>query len=284
MIVVTGATGNVGRTLVAKAVAGGFEIRAVTRRPESAHFPDGVDVVRADLGEPSSLPPVLEGVDQVFLMAPTPCLARYAVNLCCHARSAGVRRIVMLSSSIVELGRADELSVAHRAAEQTVVCTGLPCTFLRPGAFMSNALAWADAIRNTGHVSGLAGNFPAAPIDPDDIAAVALHVLRSDVESDGVGSAHSLTGPKRLTPREQVAILGGLLKSDLVFDELSEQDALSVLLQTHDRSAALSIMASLRRPDVPWAEPLPTVERLTGQRPATFESWASRHLNAFRLS
>jgi uncharacterized protein YbjT (DUF2867 family) len=149
---------------------------------------------------------------------------------------------------------------------------------------MSNALAWADAIRDSGHVSGLTGNFPAAPIDPDDIAAVALHVLRSDVESDGVRSAHSLTGPKRLTPREQVAILGGLLKSDLVFDELSEQDALSVLMQTHDRSAALSIMASLRRPDVPWAEPLPTVERLTGQRPATFERWASRHLNAFRLS
>lgn len=279
MILVTGATGNVGRALVDRLLAADVKVRAGSRQPERNAFPEPVDVVRVDPDKRPLPPALLDGVERVFLMGPVPCLARHADHLCDAARRAGVRHIVMLSSSIVELGAADELSRAHRGAEQTVTDSGIAWTFLRPGAFMSNTLAWADAIRRDGRVQGLVGDYPAAPIDPDDIAAVALEVLLGDVHA---GTMYSLTGPEQIRPSQQVATLAELLDRRLTFDQASMTNALALLMRTRPRLDADSLLGSLRRPDVPWAQPLPTAHRLTGRRPTTFRDWAGRHLERFR--
>jgi uncharacterized protein YbjT (DUF2867 family) len=251
----------------------------MSRHPERADLPCGVEVLRGDLEQPSTLASALDGVERVFLMGPTPQLASYANHLCCQSRLADVRHVVLLSSSIVELAAADELSVAHRHAEDAITRSALAWTFLRPGAFMSNALAWADALRASGEVRGLVGDFPSAPIDPADIAATAAQVLRSDAHFGGV---YPLTGPEPLRPSQQVAILGELLHRTLRFDQLSEPEALAELVGSRTRQQAAALMASLRRPDVPWADPVPTVERIAGRKPTTFRAWATRHLKSFR--
>jgi (4-alkanoyl-5-oxo-2,5-dihydrofuran-3-yl)methyl phosphate reductase len=279
MILVTGATGNVGRPLVARLAAGGARVRALTRDPARADLPTDVEVVGADLGQPTTLAGVLDGVERVFLLAPTSQLASHTANLCAAARRAGVRHVVLLASSIVELGRHDELSTAHRQAEQMVARSGMGWTFLRPGAFMSNTLAWADAITTGKPVRLLAGNFAAAPIDPDDIAAVAFEALQSEAH---IGAIYPLAGSQRITPGQQVAVLGELLGRPLTFEEVGEHDALAELMRTHRRRDAVALMGSLRRPDVPWARPLPTVERLTRRQPGTFRRWARAHLDAFQ--
>jgi uncharacterized protein YbjT (DUF2867 family) len=279
MILVIGATGNVGRSLVARLRAAGADVRAMTRDPHQADLPDGVEVVQADMSQPLTLAAALDGVERVFLMAPLYKLTHYTANLCASARATGVRHVVLLASSIVELGRDDELSTAHRDAERTVICSGLAWTILRPGAFMSNTLAWAHSITTGKPVRLLAGNFPAAPIDPDDIAAVALQALQSDTH---IGAIYPLTGPEQLTPGQQLAVIGELLGQQLTFEEICEHDTIEELMQTRNRHQAIALMASLRRPDVPWAEPLPTVEQLTGRKPTTFRCWASAHLGAFQ--
>jgi uncharacterized protein YbjT (DUF2867 family) len=277
-VLVAGATGNVGRELVEQLRAAGLPLRALTRHPERAVFPEDVAVVGGDLEAPSTLGPALEGVSAVFLMGPTSSVSRHAVNLCGLAAGAAVRQVVLLGSSIVELEADDPYSREHRQAEQAVMGSGLSWTILRPGAFTSNALMWADSIRGDGMVRSMSGNFPAAPIDPYDVAAVAFEALTSDAHG---GRIYSLTGPERLRPADQVEILSRLLDRPLLFEELSTEDALAVLCQTQDAHTAASLLGSLRRPDVPWALAVPTVERLTGRPPRTFSDWASRNTAAF---
>jgi (4-alkanoyl-5-oxo-2,5-dihydrofuran-3-yl)methyl phosphate reductase len=277
VILVTGATGNVGKALVGLLAGAGSEVRATSRRP--TRFPEGVDVVSADLGQPSTLDRACEGVARIFLMGPISDLARYAENVCRCATRAGADHVVLLSSLIVELGADDELSCAHRAAERAVIGSGLAWTVLRPGEFMSNALAWAGAIRDGRRIRRFTGDFPAAPIDPDDIAAVAGVVLGADAH---IGMEYPLTGPERITPRQQVETLADLLGRSLLFEDVSEDEALAEFMKTRDRTRAVSLLSSLRRPDVPWAEPRPTVEQITGRKPSTFQCWAGRRLAAFR--
>lgn len=194
-------------------------------------FPHDVAVVGGDLEAPCALGSALEGVSAVFHMGPTSSVSRHAVNLCGLALGSAVRQVVLLSSSIVELEADDPYSREHRQAEQAVMRSGLSWTILRPGAFSSNALMWADSIREDGLVRSMNGNFPVAPIDPYDVAAVAFEALTSDAHA---GQSYSLTGTERLRPAEQVEILSRLLDRPLRFEELSRGEAFAILSQTYD--------------------------------------------------
>src|SRR5215468_536802 len=96
-ILVTGATGNVGRIVVEDLVAAGVQVRAMTRSPQQAQFPEAVETVAGDLTDPAALAPVVSGVDSMYLF-PVPRTAREVVSV---ARDAGVGRIVVLSSAAV---------------------------------------------------------------------------------------------------------------------------------------------------------------------------------------
>jgi uncharacterized protein YbjT (DUF2867 family) len=167
-ILVTGATANVGRLVVDHLLnAGATGIRALTTHPAKAALPPGVEVVEGYVGKPDTLPAALDGVDRMYL-APHPSTAREVASM---AARAGVSRIVDLAG-----GKATWWAAVEEAVEQS----GVDWTHLEPGGFMLNSLTWAEQIRTTGAVRDGYPDAANAPIDLDDIAAVAATVFLED--------------------------------------------------------------------------------------------------------
>jgi len=139
-ILVTGATGMVGRHVVAELVKSGHRVRALTRTPSAASRPDGVEVVGGDLTDPPSLEPSLNGVERMYLFS----VGRTARAVVAAAKRAGVRRIVVLSGALADTDDSEE---GYLAVERAVEDSGLEWTHVRPGEFAANWLDWAPAIK-----------------------------------------------------------------------------------------------------------------------------------------
>src|SRR3954451_6652740 len=208
MILVTGATGTVGREVVDQLLAAGAEVRATSREPTTAGLPAGVDVRRADLREPATMADALDGVDRAYLFPVPGALAAFLDQ----AAERGLERIVLLSSMAVEQEPVNHIGRVHAECEHDVVTSGLPWTLLRPGAFMSNDLRWAPEIRATGVVRAPYGQGSTAPIDERDIAAVAVRAL---LAGDEPGRTYPLSGAESLTVADRVALIGAAIGRDL---------------------------------------------------------------------
>jgi uncharacterized protein YbjT (DUF2867 family) len=283
MILVTGATGHVGREVIARLVAlrqGG--IRAVTRRPDAVHFPPEVQVVAADAGDPGSLGAAFAGVDAAFLMSAQPVGSAahptHDIALATAARRAGVRHVVKLS--VFDGGGPDDaLGAWHREAEAAITEAGFDWTLLRPGRFASNAGQWAPMIARGDAVTIPFAGSPAAPIDPADIAAVAVAAFFSDRHH---GMSYQLSGPETLTPADELRILGRVLGRSLRVVEPSI-DATREQLIRYGMPAPVveAILSRVRSGDGSGARVLPTVADILGRPPATFAHWAEAHRDLF---
>ncbi|MFD2472121.1 NAD(P)H-binding protein [Amycolatopsis silviterrae] len=286
MILVTGATGTVGGAVLARLSADGVPARALTRSPEKADLPPGTQVVGGDLGVPESLPPALDGIESVFLMSPGHCKALHDANLINAAVEAGVKRIVQLSSAGVAeadgSGQDNALAVWHRDAEDALRGSGLEWTILRPGEFMSNALAWAGSISADGTAATPAPDLVQAPIDPADIAAVAVEALCAYGHA---GKTYDLSGPEQLSAAGQIAVLGEVLGRVIEVRRVSLAQHRSAMLRKHPEETVAGVLESLEqalaRPGNVRAECVPTVSEVLGRSAATFREWAVRHAPAF---
>lgn len=275
MILVTGATGQVGREVVAQLVAAGEPVRAMTRHPERANLPAQAQVVQGDLDQPSTLPAALAGVSKVYLFLGQDL----GKGLLDAARAAGVKHVVLLSSLTTQ-GAHNAIAQRHLLGEEAVRASGLPWTFLQPGGFASNNLQWAPSIRAEGVVRAPFVQARSALIDPKDIAAVAVAALRSPGHE---GKNYPMTGSEALSVVEQVRTLSEVLGRDIRLEELTEEAARQASLQRHVPvpiiDALLSLgKNSLGRPPVI----LDTVQKITGRPARTFRQWASDHADAFR--
>lgn len=216
-ILVTGATGNVGRNVVRQLVERGVEVRALTRDPARAGLPDGVEVVRGDLAVPETLEPALEGIDRLHLF-PVPETAREVVSL---AKRCGVRRIVDLSAAAVTIG------LYTSPVEQAVEESGLEWTHVRPSEFMANLLpVWAPSIRAERVVRYPFADDAGVPVHEADIAAVAVAAL---LEDGHTGRSYTLTGPGPVTTRERVAAIGEALGEEVRYEEVTRERARELL-------------------------------------------------------
>nr|MDT0665815.1 NAD(P)H-binding protein [Micromonospora sp. DSM 115978] len=161
-ILVTGATGNVGRQVVTQLLSAGESVRAATRDPGRARLPaDGsdaahpspIEIVRVDLAEPATLEANLAGVDSVFLV--WPFLTADAAPAVVDVLRRHVRHVVYLSSAGVrddDEVQSDPITQFHADVERLLVASGLGWTFLRPSGFATNNLGWAEEIRSAGVV------------------------------------------------------------------------------------------------------------------------------------
>jgi uncharacterized protein YbjT (DUF2867 family) len=281
MIVVTGATGNVGRELVRALTGSGAEVRAVSRRITAADVPDGVRRHQADLTDAESLRPVLDGADALFLHDGGPSAHLLDVPyLLDVAKAGGVRRVVLLSS-IGVVTRPDSASHGGtgRAIEEAVRQSGLDWTLLRPGGFQSNAFFWTESVREHRTVAAPFGDVGLPMVDPADIAAVAAAALREDGHT---GRAYELTGPALVTPREQAAALGAAVGEPVRFVELSRDEARAGMLRFLPEPVADTTLDVLGSPTPAELRLSPDVERVTGRAPGTFADWARRNAAAFR--
>ncbi|WP_242905185.1 NAD(P)H-binding protein [Actinomadura terrae] len=276
MILVTGAMGNVGAEVVRALVADGEPVRALVRNPETASLPDGVEPVAGDLNRPESMTAALDGARAVFL------LPGYAdmPGLVAEARRAGVERVVLLSGG--SAGSGDMTNAVTRfmvASESAVRESGLPWTFLRPSAFMSNALRWAPQIRSGDRVRVPFPDVQTASVDPHDIGAVAARALLSD---DYRGEILQPTGPVAMPPADQVAVLAKALGRDLEFVGLTNEEARADLLATTPAEYVDAFFDFYVNGTLDESIVRSTVRDVTGRAPRTFEQWAQAHADDFR--
>jgi uncharacterized protein YbjT (DUF2867 family) len=281
VIVVTGATGTVGRELVAELARRGAKVRALARNPAAAAFPATVETLAADLGNPDTLGPALAGAEQVFILATGAARLEHETSLVAAARRAGAARLVKLSALTVEDDAAGDIITRwHRAAEQTVTGSGLSWTILRPGAFMSNTLSWAGMIRQQGQVFAPFASIRTAAIDPADVAAAAAAVLLEDGHQE---QTYSLTGPEPLSAGDQVRLLGAALGRQIGITEIPAEAARQRMIQAGTPAqvadAVLTTLASAGTG--PGARVRPTVHQLTGRPARPYSQWALRHSAAF---
>ncbi len=272
MYVVSGATGNVGRHLVAELAAAGAPVRALTRNPGASVFPAGVEAART-----SDLP--LAGAEGLFLNPAafwdgTEEVLRRAVD-------EGVRRVVLLSSESVSNQLAGNAIAEHHARlERAVEATGLRWVHLRPGAFAANALNWAGMLAEGDTVYGPYADSRTAPIHEADIAAVAARALLSG-EHDG--TTPELSGPESLSFTDQARILGAALDRPLRYEELPPEQARAAMehngIPGPIADALLQYWEATVGKDVPVSG---EVERITGRAPRSFAQWAEENAGKFR--
>ncbi len=278
MILITGATGNIGRNVLSELVGTGTAVRALSRDPGRLHdLPNGVQTVRADLSHPSTLPAALEGVDAVFLYA-VPGSAPAFLDA---AAERGVQRVVFLSSSAVRDDveqQTNAIAAFHADIEHAIEKSGLDWTFLRPSALAANALQWAQQIRTGDVVYGPYAGAHAAPVHEKDVAAVAARALTTP---DYVHSTLALTGPQSLTQAEQVSIIGDVVGGELHFQEVPPESAREQMIQFLPEPVADALLASWAATVGGPAAVEPTVERITGRPPRSFRDWVADHAGAF---
>jgi uncharacterized protein YbjT (DUF2867 family) len=275
-VLVTGATGSVGRHVVERLVTAGVPVRALTRNPATAGLPAGVDVREGDLTSPDTLRAALHGVERLYLF-PVPETAREVVAA---AKEAGVRRIVVLSSSSVLDESGDNHSGEHhRAVERAVEESGIDWTFVRPDEFATNVLwKWGHSIRAEGVVHAPYGNAPRVLIHEADVAAVAATALLQDGHT---GRAYVLTGPEAITQADQVRAIAGALGRDIEFVEITPDEAREQMGQVMPPPVVEMVLGYLADAVVNPPAVLDTVERVTGVPARTFARWAADHAADF---
>lgn len=274
MILVTGATGNVGGEVVHALSERGERVRAMSRHsPEVAL--SGVEYVSADLADLDSVRPALEGARGIFL------LGGYAdpATLMAACTRAGVRRVVLLSSSSVNGASDDNLiGVGARAGERAVRESGLAWTILRPNGFMANLLRWRTQLRHGDVISGPFPEIPVALVHPADIGAVAAEALTTDTWNESV---LPVTGPEPLLPREQAEVLGQALCRPLTYRGLFGDDARAMLAESMSPEYADAIIA-LYSGQLNEARVSDTVRKVTGRGPLSLSEWVTSHLPEFQ--
>ncbi|UZJ33556.1 SDR family oxidoreductase [Streptomyces endophytica] len=279
MIVVTGATGNVGRPLTRVLTEAGEQVTAVSRH--AAAVPDGVRHAAADLAEPAGLTPVLDGAKALFLLLSGDLHAPGArpADIVGLAKASGVRRIVLLSSQGVATRPLGPSRVAMRALEDVLRESGLEWAVLRPGGFASNALAWAESLRTRRVVAAPFGDVGVPVIDPADIAEVAAACLVDDRHTGGV---YELTGPEVITPRQQAQATAAALDSPVRFHELTRDEAKAAMTQLVPAELADDTLDIIAAPNPAELRISPDVARVLGRAPRPFNDWVARNIAAFR--
>jgi uncharacterized protein YbjT (DUF2867 family) len=281
VIVVTGATGNVGRSLVQILAAAGEQVTATSRSVEAADVPEGVRHLRADLTEADTLQPVFDAAKTLFLQNGGPSAHLLSAHdILGVAKSAGIRRVVLLSSQ----GAATRPeSVSHggtaRAIEDAVRQSGLDWTILRPGGFTSNAFAWAESVRARRVIAAPFADVGLPAVDPADIAEVAAVTLREDGHA---GRIHELTGPALTTPRQRARAIADALGEPVRFEEQTRAEARAQMLRFMPEPVVDTTLDILGSPTPAEQRISPDIEQILSRPPRTFAEWAGDHIAAFR--
>ncbi|MFC9993508.1 NAD(P)H-binding protein [Nocardia sp. NPDC127526] len=277
MYLVVGATAHFGRQTVDALLAADQPVRALTRRPETAGFPAGVQVAAGDLTSETALAEAVSGVEAIFLVLP---YGMEVAPLLAAARRAEVKRIVFLSSGAVVDGaetQPDVIAQYHREVEAAVEASGIEWTFLRLLFPAINSLTFAMQLAGGDVIRAAYGQAAASVVHENDVADVAAAVLAGG----HAGKIYDLTGPQSLTQVEQVEILGAALNRPLTFEELDDAPVRAQMAQFMDPAfinALFDLMAAtVGKP----AEVNTVVEALTGHAPRTYTEWVRDHLADF---
>lgn len=274
-VLVTGATGNTGRHVVAGLIAEGVPVRALVRR-EDHGLPDGVEAVVGDVTDPGAVEAAAKGTRAAYLV--WPLFTADGVRPVAEALARHADRVVYLSAANAAAEDPGERG-SWGAVEDAVRESGARWTFLRVTGLAANALQWTDRVR-TGTVRAPYGRARRSLVHERDVAAVAVRALLDDGHA---GRAYLTTGPESVSQIDQVRMLGEAIGVDARWEEQPRDEAAAELTAFFGAPGyaeeALAHWASLaEHPE----EVSRDVERVLGRPALTFAEWARDRADDFR--
>jgi uncharacterized protein YbjT (DUF2867 family) len=281
MILVTGASGNIGSELVKKLSSAGLKFRAASHGKKLGPAP-GCEVVDVDYANAESVRAALKGIDAVFLLVPfAPNQAELDATVAEEAKRAGVKLIV--KSSVIAADK-EGYTIArwHRAGERAIEKTGIAHCFLRPNTFMQNMNNFfAATIKSQGAFYIPAKDSKTSFIDVRDVASVAAKVL---TEKGHEGKAYELTGPESLTFGQLAEQLGAVIGKKVGYVDLPPAEYKKSMLGYGVPEWMVDGMIDLDRYAIEGgcAEVTGTVEKITGRKPIAFAQYARDYAATFK--
>jgi len=281
VILITGASGNVGKEVLKQIAATGAKVRAAFQTvSKAAAAPSGVEIVTIDYTQPPTLQAALKGVERVFLVGPPapnlPALERKAVD---EIKHSGVRHVVKLSA----MGGRDAIFPRqHADSEDYIKSSGVAYTFLRPNGFMQNFVTYNGATINTQNAFyGSQGEGEVSHIDLRDIAAIAVKTLTQDGHE---GKAYTLTGPEALSNARVAEILSDDTGREIKYVDLPaeqfKQAPVEAGLPEWSADALLDLQQFYRRGGA--SAVTRDAEQLLGRKPTSFEQFSRDYSQAFQ--
>src|SRR5947199_2685639 len=272
MILITGASGNVGREVVKQALAVGLKIRATFQSSAvAAKAPAGLEGVIMDYAKPETIRAALHGVEKIFLVGPpVRDLPALESNFVKEVRAAGRKHIVKLSALG---GRESMFPSGHRDSEENIEASGLPYTFLRPNGFMQNLVNYdAGTIRSQNAFYGCQGNGAVSVVDIRDIAAVAVIVLAATGHE---GKSYALTGGESRTNEQIAEKISRVAGRKISYMDLPAAELKQGILSTGTSEWSADALIDLQRfyREGKASRVTNDVERLTRRKPLTFDKF-----------
>ncbi|HEX9112144.1 MAG TPA: SDR family oxidoreductase [Terriglobales bacterium] len=283
MILITGASGNVGKEVLKQAAASGAKVRAAFQTAnKAATAPSGVEIATLDYNQPETLRAALKGIDKVFLVGPPAqnlvALERKAVDA---IKQAGGAHIVKLSATG---GRAAIYPRQHAESEDYIKSSGVPYTFLRPNGFMQNLVNYnAPTINAQNAFYGCQGEGKVSHVDVRDVAAVAVKALTEDRHQ---GKTYTLTGPRALTNAELAQILSDDLGREIRYVDLPveqfKQALLGAGLPEWSANALIDLQQLYRNGGA--SAVTNDVEQVLRRKPRSFEQFSRDYASVFQAA
>lgn len=281
MILITGASGNVGREVLKQTAQKGAKVRAAFQSPPKTAVPSGVEIATVDFNRPETLRAALEGVDRVFLVGPPtaelPALERKAVDV---IAKSNIEHLVKLSA----MGGRDAIFPRqHAESEDYIRSCGIAHTFLRPNGFMQNLVNYSASTINTQNAFyGSEGDGRVSQIDIRDVAAVAAQVL---TEGGHKGKAYTLTGPEALNNTEIAQrlsnVLGRAIHNVNLPPEQLKPALLSAGMPEWNADALLDLQRLYREGKASTVTQ--DVEHVLGRKPITYDQFLIDYRSAFEV-
>ncbi|SDE29871.1 SDR family oxidoreductase [Auraticoccus monumenti] len=275
-VLVTGATGKVGRHLVRHLLADGHHVRALTRSPETAGLPAEVDLRLGDPTQPDAVAEAARGAHAAFWnwMGFDATGARESVS----ALAAEVDHVVYLSAAQLQHGTQGVMPGVWADLEEAIGATGTDSTFLRCGAFAGNALGWAAAIRAGEPVLMSHPGAVRSSVHEADVAEVAWRCLVDPVHR---GRAYAITGPEQLTRRQEAEAIGAAVGRPVTVRQQDAEEAVAQLAAWSSRAFAEAHSAYfdtlVSNPERVSGE----AETIIGHPTRPFARWAVDHREDF---
>src|SRR6266550_2712027 len=283
-VLVTGATGTIGRDVAKILSENAVPIRAGVRDQAKARKQFGADIALAtfDFEDAASFPGALKGVEKVFLLPPLMSNQVEVANAFVDAaKRGGVRHIVKLSAIGADASPPYTFGKWHAANEQHIRESGLAFTFLRPNSFMQNFITYFPPRDGTIYLPW--GSGQASFVDARDIAAVAAEALTSDGHE---GKTYTPTGPAALGIAEVASILSGMAGREINYVDVPESAARDGMLQAGLPQWQVEPLLELHATNKQnrWTAVTADVEKVTGKAATAFAQFARDYADSFRAS
>lgn len=280
MILLTGITGNVGGATARALLQQGVTFRALVRDPAkaAAWVEQGVELVQGDVEDAAAVKRALDGVDRAVLVMPNgETQERSELAFIATAREVGLPWLIKVSSPEAVRGTTSPIPLAHIAAEDAMMASGMPWTFVRPSFYMRNLRGSVAAARASGKLSMPMGNGTVALTHVDDAGDFIAHILTDGEPQRHHGQCYDITGPDPVMNFHDIArLIGEAIGREVVYEDCDPtafQEAIRPFHRNQWHSDAVARLFAEIADDTTPGHKTDTFERMMGRPGTSFRDY-----------